>query len=138
MNGPGIAAIAAIPSAILVVLIVLTLWHWLESGEGATVGIKMGWQDVRVAFSCRSVDTTFRFIARKYEDFVADRIIFAAPGWKRFICPVYETDVPRTDDYRRTLKASSYEKLTEHDRTRLDAWLEARDLTLSTWYPADG
>ena len=135
MNGSTVATIGALPSAIIGLIFCLAVWHWLESGEGAMVGVKMAWQDVQVTFSCRSLDTTTRFLMRKYEDYAEDRIIFAAPGWKRFICPLYETDVPRSKSYRSTLKDTSYASLTKDEKLRLDTWFKVRKLTLKTWYP---
>lgn len=126
--------LAGVPSTLAMIVVILTLWHWLESGSGVTTGFKMSWQDVKVTFSCRSVSTTTRFVTRKYEDYESDRPIFAAPGWKHFICPIYATAAVRNTEYRERLKAASYADLPAAAQTRLDDWLTAQAKTLSNWY----
>lgn len=123
----------SILSALLTVILGLVCWHWLESGEDLATGFKMTWQDAKVATSCRSVDTTFRFIGRKYEDYQADRHVFAAPGWKHFICSIYTNDAERTPEYRREAIGTAYENLAAAPRKALDDWLKLRTIDYENW-----
>ena len=120
-------------SALLVVVLGLICWHWLESGESFNTGVQMAWQDAKVATSCRSVSATYRFVIRHYEDYQEDRRLFSAPGWKHFICEIYDSDAERTSQYRTATIQAVYDKLPPSTLEDLKAWLDARNLEYDDW-----
>lgn len=112
-------------SLLIVIVMGVIGWHWLESGESFGVGASMAWQDAKVATSCRGLNTSIHFIKRSYEDYLLDRPFFQAPGWKHFICPIYEIDVARTASYRQAIVPASCVAMPEQTREELDDWLSA-------------
>ena len=126
-------------SVLFLIVMVVICWHWVESGESFAVGAAMTWQDAKVATSCRSLNTGIRFLNRRYEDYLLDRPIFQAPGWKHFICPIYGTDAERSQSYRQAIVPTSCAAMPAKSRDKLDQWLSANgDLgPCETWelYP---
>ena len=111
MNSATTAA-SSVGGIIFTILVVLILWHWIESGAGVTTGIRMAWQDVKDSVSCRSIDTAARFVGRPYEDHLADRELFRLPRWRNYICPVYAEEIARTPEARGRIVQRAIENLS--------------------------
>lgn len=120
---------SSIPAIIFTILVAMIVWHWVESGSGIGTGIKMTWQDTKVSVSCRSFDTAFRFYGRRFEDYQADRELFRAPGWKKFVCPIYAAEAQRTEKYRQTVVERALKALDEASMQRLKDWGAATGTT---------
>ena len=120
---------SSIPAILLVIFICLIAWHWVESGDGLSTGIKMTWQDTKVAVSCRSAETAFRFVGRRYEDFEFDRELFAMPAWKTFLCPIYENESFRTLGDRTAIMGRTWERLNKSQKDRIQEWAKIADIS---------
>ena len=130
MNGTA-TTISAIPGAILLILICLVAYHWVESGESFTTVIKMTVQDVKVSFSCREVDIAARFIGRRYEDYLDDRKFFQLPGWKHLVCPIYAIEAVRTAEHRNKAVSNAWNnRLTQRQKDRIQQYAETHNKTV--------
>ena len=123
--------ISTIPGTIAVILICLVAYHWIESGENLTTGVRMTVQDVRVGVSCRKIEIAARFIGRRYEDYLDDRKFFRLPGWKHLVCPIYDQEAIRTAEYRNRVVESTWEnRMTKMQRNRIAEYAKIHDTTV--------
>ena len=123
--------IGALPATILAILLILMVYHWIESGEGISTGAKMTVQDVKVGVSCRQIETAARFIGRRYEDYLEDRRFFKLPGWKHLVCPLYGQEATRTPEYRdRAVKSAWENRMTKMQRNRIAEYAKLHNTTV--------
>ena len=128
MNQTAAISVSSVFGTILTILVILIIWHWLESGAGVTTGIRMSWQDVKVTVSCRSLDTAARFIGRSYEDHLSDKELFRIPRWKRLVCPIYASEAARTPQYRAAVSHRAMSNLSVADLEAIIQWAEAHQV----------
>ena len=94
----------------------------MESGEGIGTGFKMAVQDVKVTFSCRSLDTISRFVVRPHEDYLLDKQAFDYPSWKHLVCHIYDNDSFRSETDRNKLLVRQWTKIPPNIQQRISLW----------------
>ena len=128
------AAVAAIPSAILLTIAALFIWHWLDTDAGPFDSVQMTFQDVKVAVSCLEIGTSWEFSSRSYDDFLYDKPVFKLPSGNDFICSLYSSDRLRKRDYRETKLYDIFGKMPTSTQTRIKSWIKDQDETDATTF----
>ena len=118
------ASIAAIPTAIILTIAGLFLWHWLDTDAGIFDSVQMTFQDVKVAVSCVDLEASWHYAGRSYDDFLYDNPVISLPSGTDFICRLYELDRLRTRDYREKKFVNTFEKLPAPTQKRIIAWIK--------------
>ena len=118
------ATVAAIPSAIIITIAGLFIWHWLNTDAGPFDSVKMTFQDVKIAFSCHDMETSWHYAARSYDDFRYDQPIIKLPSGNHFICRIYEPDRFRSREYRMEKLENAYNNLPKITKKRVEDWIK--------------
>ena len=117
------ATVAAIPSVIILTIIGLFIWHWLDTDAGAFDSVKMTFQDVKVALSCHNMETSWQYAGRTYDDYLYDRPVNKLPSGNTFICRLYEKDRFRTPKHRVDNLDKTFQNLPAPSKARVQAWI---------------